>query len=93
MPSAHLAWHLAPNCFSEAGRAITLTRIVLTINSPLTPPHWNVGNVMYWRRRVAARLKVIVHEAHQACAQLDPGEHLYFSGYPHEPNTPLERID
>jgi hypothetical protein len=40
-----------------------------------------------------ARLKAVVHEIHQACAQLDPGEHLDFSGYPHEPNTPSEGVD
>jgi len=38
----------------------------------------------------AARLKAVVHEIHQACTQLNPGERLDFFGYSHESHTPIE---
>jgi len=40
----------------------------------------------------AARLKALVYEIHRACAQLDPGERLFF-GYSHESRMPLEGTD
>ncbi|KAI9511913.1 hypothetical protein F5148DRAFT_1167416 [Russula earlei] len=67
-------------CFytAEAGRAITPPRIVAddqlaTDTAPLG--RWDCDVL---EAEGAARLKAVVHEIHQACAQLDPGEPLHF---------------
>ena len=67
-------------CFytAEAGRAITPPRIVAddqgaTDTAPLGRWRCDVQEV-----EGAGRLKAVVHEIHQACAQLDPGEPLHF---------------
>jgi hypothetical protein len=67
-------------CFytAEAGRAITPPRIVAddqltTDTAPLG--RWDCDVL---EAEGAARLKALVHEIHQACAQFDPGERLDF---------------
>ena len=77
---------LAPNCVStEVGRAITLPRIVAgdQLATDGTAPLERLDCDVL-EAEGAARLMAVVHEMHQACAQLDPGEHLDFFGYPHE---------
>ena len=69
---------LAPNCVStEAWRAITPPRIVagdqLAAGGTAPLERWNCDVL---EAEGAARLMAVIHEIHQACAQLDPGEHL-----------------
>ena len=69
---------LAPKCVStEAGRAITLPRIVagdqLATDGTAPLEGWDCDVL---EAEGAARLRAVVHEIYQACAQLDPGEHL-----------------
>lgn len=67
-------------CFysAEAGHTITPPRIVgdhrfITDTAPLR--RWDCDVL---EAEGAARLKVVVHEIHQAYAQLDPGERVDF---------------
>ena len=83
-------------CFytAEAGRAIiTPPRIVADDQLSIDTAPLGRWDCDVLEAGGAARLKALVHEIHQACAQLDPGERLDLFGYSHESHMPLEGTD
>jgi hypothetical protein len=91
----HAISAIGTKCFytAEAGRAITPPRIVAddqlaTDTAPLE--RWDCDVL---EAEGVARLKALVHEIYQACAQLDPCEHLNFLDILMNPTFYLEGYD